>query len=66
MSQTDGHHGLPSLDEAPDVCEFNTCGSPAQRVVGFRDPDEFVCYCREHAIEQFALPGAKFEQRLRP
>jgi hypothetical protein len=35
-------------DEPPAVCEFGDCDDPVEFCVHFRDPEDYVYYCREH------------------
>ena len=54
------------LDSAPDSCEYTSCEKTPTMTVRFREPKEYVCYCRSHADEQFSeLPNAKYRSRLR-
>ena len=55
----------PTFDTAPDDCEYTDCDSNPTSVVRFRDPEEYVCYCVEHANKANQLPGAKYHSSLR-
>jgi len=57
---------VPSRDDAPDVCQWTGCDVyPAAWVHYYDTPDEYVCYCRDHAQtcrQQF--PAAKSDGLL--
>jgi len=56
----------PDQSEAPNQCQYTGCDNPPTKVVRFRDPKEYICYCREHAREQkHERPGAKYKGRIK-
>ena len=61
----DGFEDKPSLDDAPDACQMRGCDASPQQTVRFRNPQEYLCYCKSHAAEQIDEPHAKYRSRLR-
>ena len=63
---TDGFDSPPRAGDAPDACQYSGCDDRSVRVVGFSDPNEYLTFCKKHAIQQFGLPDAKSDTRLMP
>jgi len=36
-------------DDLPDECQVKSCSDPARMYVRFRNPKEYVLYCKDHA-----------------
>jgi len=55
----------PTLESAPDVCAYQGCEKAPTMTVRFRDPNEYVCYCTDHAEKAFNQhPHAKYRSKL--
>ena len=65
MREYKSYDSRPSADDAPDDCQYNVCKNNPRYYVKFRAPDEYVCYCTEHADEVYSQPTAKVRSILR-
>jgi len=55
----------PNQADAPDSCEYSDCEKPPSMTVRFRNPKEYVCYCVDHANQQYKdLSYAKYRSKL--
>jgi len=55
----------PTLDTALDTCQYNSCDNAPTMTIRFRNPNEYICYCRDHADEQFSeRTRAKYRSKL--
>lgn len=55
----------PTVDNAPDTCAYNECARPPTYTVRFRNPDEWLCYCKTHSKRVFGYASAKSRTLLR-
>jgi hypothetical protein len=56
----------PTLDSAPDTCHYQGCDKSPSMTVRFRDPNEYLCYCRDHADKVFTQQAyAKYRSQLK-
>jgi hypothetical protein len=56
----------PTLESAPDMCAYQGCEKAPTMTVRFRDPNEYVCYCDQHAGNVFSeYAHAKYRSRLK-
>jgi len=46
------------------MCEYAGCENPPTHTVRFRDPKEYLCYCKAHAIEGKNMAHGKAVLRL--
>jgi len=59
MSEFTVFEERPDADEAPATCQYTGCDNLPSHYVRFRDPKEYVCYCKSHAKEQLAEHSGK-------
>ena len=62
----DGFEEKPDLGDR-DECQVRGCDTYPRMAVRYRDPGEYLVYCRDHADEMFHENAhAKYRTRLRP
>lgn len=51
-------------DDPPDECEYSACEAPVDHCVHFRDPEDYVYYCREHKSMVANFSGRQYARTV--